>query len=128
MFTTILLLAVGQARGPELRMDFESVQPPWHAVRLVDDGARGKAAAVASPEARIDAGPLPVDSQRAFSLAISIRTRDGGFSTPLMAREGERVGLSLVMGRSPGCVSFETWSWATTRLISKTRVDDGAWH
>ncbi|MCA8967349.1 MAG: hypothetical protein KDC48_20880, partial [Planctomycetes bacterium] len=45
-----------------------------------------------------------------------------------MARDGERVGLSLVMGREPGKVSFEAWSWGSVRLLSRGRVDDGAWH
>ncbi len=45
-----------------------------------------------------------------------------------MARGGDGVGLSLVLGREPGRISFEAWSWSTVRLLSRTRVDDGRWH
>src|SRR5262249_23768394 len=72
MFAAAILLLLGQSGGAELRMDFETAQPQWHAIRLVDDGARGKAAGFADRGARIDAGLVPVDSHRAFTVAMSI--------------------------------------------------------
>lgn len=76
----------------------------------------------------IDVGPCPVSSDTAFTLRCRLRTQDARFCTPLMARNGEAVGLSLVMGRKPGRISFEAWSWGSVRVLSRVRVDDNKWH
>lgn len=81
--------------------------------------------------ARLTFGPaswLGVDDATSFTLELELRTRDGGFATPLMCREGPRVHYSLVMGRDPGRVSFEAWGWARERAGSARRMDDGEWH
>src|SRR5262245_41652024 len=77
------------------------------AVTVVGDGSVGGAARFADPRARIDAGPLAVSSHESFSLRGALRTTSAGFSTALIARAGEDVGLAVVMGRSPGKLSFE---------------------
>lgn len=115
--------------GEDLRLSLDAEGPGWTRVAVVADGARGGAAAFADPAARIDAGPCAATSAEGFTLTAHVRTREAGFSTALMAREDSgAVAMSLVMGRRPGCVSFEAWSWASVRLVSTTRVDDGKWH
>jgi len=112
----------------EIRQSFESLPPGAEHVRLIDDGARGHAVSFDNPEARIDLGPCPLGSDKPFTIRLAIRTHEAGFSTALMARDGEAVGASIIMGRVPGHVSFEAWSWGSIRLISTSRIDDGAWH
>ncbi|MEZ6036397.1 MAG: LamG-like jellyroll fold domain-containing protein [Planctomycetota bacterium] len=100
----------------------------WHGAVAIADGALGGAARFDGDRAHVEVGPCPVASDAPFTLRCRLRTQRGAFCTPLMARDGERVGLSLVMGREPGKVSFEAWSWGSVRLLSRGRVDDGAWH
>jgi len=114
--------------GEDLWLALDETDARWHAAKLVADGARGNAASFQTDDARIDVGPCPVASDEPFTLHAYLRTRDAGFSTALISRDGDAVGFALVMGREPGHVSFEAWSWATTRLTSRRRVDDGAWH
>ena len=67
-----------------------------------------------SPEARIDFGPdreLGFDSTVSFALDLWMRARPGGYQTPVMCRAGNAVAYTLSLGRSPGTVSFEAWSW-----------------
>ena len=113
--------------GEGVAIGFEAVDERWAGATLIDGGVKGRAARFGGG-GRIDVGACAVDGTRAFALEVAIRTTHGEFATPLMAREGESVGVSLVMGRNPGCVSFEAWSWQQVKLISARRVDDGAWH
>lgn len=100
----------------------------WQGAQAIADGVSGGAARFDGKAARIDVGPCPVSSASPFTLRCSLRTHAGTFGTALMARDGEAVGLSLVMGRSPGILSFEAWSWQTVRVPSLRRLDDGVWH
>jgi hypothetical protein len=113
---------------PDVWLPLDAPDATWSDVHAVADGSRGGAASFAAPTAHIDAGRCPVSSRHPFTVHAFLRTRESGFSTVLIVRDGEDVGLSLVLGRAPGCVSFEAWSWRTARLVSTTRVDDGAWH
>lgn len=129
MLLTALALA-GGLFGPQdgLSLDFESATPQWKYVTLVDDGAKGHAARFGAGGSVIDLGPCGADSTTPFTLRVALRTNEPGFCTPVMARDGEPVAFSLIMGREPGRVSFEAWSWGTVKLISRSRVDDGQWH
>lgn len=85
----------------------------------------------ADPQSHIDFGPDPRlgrDHRASFTLECSLRTGKGDFCTPLMCRDGDRVCYSLVVGRRPGTVSFEVWSWTRDKAISQSRIDDGEWH
>lgn len=132
--TGLSLAAVAVAQQPEptatagLRLPLDRADASWHGAEAIADGRRGGAARFDGRTARIDVGQSPVRSTEPFTLRCSLRTNRGGFCTPLMARDGEAVGLSLVLGRQPGTVSFEAWSWQQTRVQSTVRVDDGAWH
>src|SRR5262245_315685 len=112
----------------DLLLPLDVVDSRWHGAKLVEDGAHGNAASFDGGTAHIDIGPCPAASTRPFTLRASIRTRESGFCTILIARDGEAVGPALNLGRIPGHVSFEAWSWRTVRLTSRYRVDDGAWH
>jgi hypothetical protein len=115
---------------PGMHQDFEAPTATWVNVTPVLDGVAGRAASFNEPgkPGYADLGECPIAVGRPFTLTVSLRTTDGSFSTPLIARNGENVGLSVIMGREPGKVSFEAWSWQSVKLISKTRVDDGKWH
>lgn len=83
------------------------------------------------PSAVATFGPhaaLGVSSAQSFSFAIELRTKRAEFGTIVMSRDGGAVHFSLVMGRQPGHVSLELWSWARDRLASRARLDDGQWH
>jgi hypothetical protein len=71
---------------------------------------------------------LGFSSDESFALALSLRTQPAGFSTVLMCREGEAVNYGLVLGRRPGALAFEVWSWQQDKAIAPVRVDDGSWH
>ncbi|MAG58980.1 MAG: hypothetical protein CMJ83_22050 [Planctomycetes bacterium] len=122
------LFAVTLVAQPDFHLKLDESGATWKHTTVVADGHRGGAASFSHERAVIDVGPCPVHGTKPFTLRAALRTRHGGFSTMLMARSGDAVGLSLIMGRRRGCVSFEAWSWTTVRLISKTRVDDGRWH
>ena len=111
-----------------LRLSLEQRDGTWHGAEAIADGAVGNAARFDGSDARIDAGPCPIDSRHPFTLRCRLRTTRGEFCTALMARDGEAVGISLVLGRQPGRISFEAWSWTSVRLSSRVRVDDGTWH
>jgi len=111
-----------------LCLPLDKADATWRGANLVADGVKGGAARFDGMAAHIDAGPCPVSSAEPFTLCCHLRTTAAGFCTPLMARDGEAVGLSLVMGRSPGHLSFEAWSWTSVRVPSKVRIDDGVWH
>jgi hypothetical protein len=112
----------------DLELPLDAVDARWSGPKLITDGARGNAASFDGGSAHIDVGPCPYSSTAPFTLHAFVRTREEGFSTILIARDGEAVGGTLNVGRKPGHVSFEAWSWRTVRLISKHRIDDGAWH
>jgi len=120
--------ATGQDPAVIVRAPLDAADGRWHQVATVADGVLGAAARFADPKARIDLGPCPATAEGPFTLRCAIRCRDGSFSTPLMARDGGAVGLSLVIGRQPGHLSFEAWSWQSVRLLSRHRIDDGHWH
>src|SRR5690606_34030657 len=113
---------------PHLQESLDQPDERWHAVEPVPDGVRGGAARFDGRGSWLDVGPCALTSADAFTLRCSIRTNAAGFCTPLMARDGEQVALSLVQGRSNGCISFEAWSWQSVRLVSTQRIDDGQWH
>jgi hypothetical protein len=112
----------------DIRLPLDEADARWKNVKPVVDGARGGAASFGDAGSLIDVGPCPVTSTEPFTLHAFIRTREAGFSTALIARDGDDVGFAIVMGRDPGHVTFEAWSWSTVRLKSTHRVDDGAWH
>jgi hypothetical protein len=112
----------------DITLPLDSTDDRWEHVNLISDGARGYAASFNDPKARIEAGACPISSTDPFTLRAWLRTVDGRFATALMARAGSQVGLSLIVGRLPGHVSFEAWSWESVRLTSRRRIDDGAWH
>ncbi|HEX5051325.1 MAG TPA: LamG-like jellyroll fold domain-containing protein [Planctomycetota bacterium] len=116
--------------GPQVTLvaHLDEVDARWHGAQPIVDGARGRAARFDGKAACIDVGSCPISSAEPFTLRCQLRTTTGEFCTPLMARAGEAVALSLVLGRSPGVISFEAWSWQSARVPSQVRVDDGAWH
>ncbi|HEX6813555.1 MAG TPA: LamG-like jellyroll fold domain-containing protein [Planctomycetota bacterium] len=122
-------LSQDQPTAPaSLRLPLDAADASWRGAKPVADGVNGGAARFDGVRSHIEAGPCPVSSAEPFTLRCRMRTKASGFCTPLMARDGEAVGLSLVMGRAPGRVSFEAWSWTSVRLQSQARIDDGAWH
>lgn len=146
----VLLVLVGVAAAPaaaqqaqrsliEIDLSAEpraSLQHAGSGPRVLNGRAQGMTfdagvADFSAPEAQIDFGPdreLGFDSTKSFAIDLWIRARPGGFQCPLMCRSGSPVAYSLVLGRSPGTVSFEVWSWTRDRATSRTRVDDGDWH
>lgn len=134
-FVAVLVLLGGLApaqapatAAPLLREPLDAADARWHGAVAIADGMHGGAARFDGRESRIDVGPCPVSSADAFTLRCRLRTTRSDFCTPLMARAGDAVGISLVLGREPGVVSFEAWSWQAVKLLSRRRVDDGAWH
>lgn len=127
--TALLLLAtVLHAQQADRREPLDARDPRWAGVEPVADGWRGGAARFDGQTAHLDVGPCPLSSREPFTLRLGIRTRTASFCTPLMARAGEAVGMSLVLGRTPGTISFEAWSWQRVRIQSRGRIDDGRWH
>ncbi len=63
-----------------------------------------------------------------FTVEMWIRTVEKGFSTALMAREGGAVSFGFTMGREPGKVSWELWSWDSVKLVSHADIADAEWH
>lgn len=81
--------------------------------------------------AHVTFGPdaaLGVGDAQTFAFTLELRTTRGAFGTVLMCRQGGDVHYSLTVGRDPGRVAFEPWSWTRDRLLSARRLDDGAWH
>ena len=113
---------------PLVYLPLDTADARWHGAIAIGDGKHGGAARFDGQAAHIEAGPCPVSSAEPFTLRCNVRTTASGFCTLLMARDGDAVALSLVLGRSPGCLSFEAWSWASARAQSSVRIDDGAWH
>ncbi len=127
----ICLAACLQPQGtdqPPVHLPLERSDATWHGAVTITDGAIGGAARFDGVDDHIDVGPCPIDSRQPFTLRCRLRTTRAGFCTPLMARDGEAVGISLVLGRQPGKISFEAWSWTSIKLLSQQRVDDGNWH
>lgn len=69
-----------------------------------------------------------VTSEESFTLELDLRCTVGEFSTVLMCREGSAVHYSILVGRAPGRVAFEAWTWNRERALSRRRLDDGKWH
>src|SRR5437867_10041530 len=76
-----------EGAASDLHLGLDAPDARWHEVVAVEDGARGGAASFRVPGARVDAGPCPFVSSEPFTLEVSLRTKDGGFSTALMARD-----------------------------------------
>src|SRR5262245_27896812 len=129
-FLCCVALPAQEAAPPAARVHatLDAADASWHGAVAIADGVHGGAARFDGVTARVDVGACPVSSAEAFTLRCQLRTKAAGFCTPLMARAGDAVGLSLVLGRSPGVLSFEAWSWQSVRIASRRRVDDGAWH
>ncbi len=123
---TVALAA--QSSTPPVREALDRVDARWQGVDAVADGARGGAARFRGDGGHIDVGACGLTAQASFTLRCRIRTTTATFCTPLMARAGEPVAISLVLGRAPGTLSFEAWSWRDVRIGSRRRVDDGRWH
>lgn len=128
LLATAALGLAAAAAAQRLELPFEQVTADWHGVRQIADGVRGNAARFDGDQGHLDAGPCPIDSERSFTLRCRIRTTKGEFCTPLMARHGDQVGISLVLGRQTGHLAFESWSWQRVKLQSRQRIDDGQWH
>jgi len=128
LLVVAVLAAAPPLAGQAIELPLDAADATWRGAQPVADGWQGGAARFDGNQAHIEAGPCPVASSRPFTLRCALRTTHPGFCTPLMARDGEQVGLSLVLGRQPGRVSFEAWSWQRTRLLSRSRIDDGQWH
>lgn len=140
----LLLSATAIAQAPPPRVDVILSSSPAAVVRARGAPPRrlpgkpheapitGGVLDLSAAGARLDFGPdqaLGIGRGESFTLELSIRTRDAGFSTPLMcrARDGA-VHYSLVIGRRPGAIVFETWRWDRNSVVAATRIDDGAWH
>jgi len=96
------------------------------------EGVQGEALRFGSGD-RLRAGPVTewaADDSKSFAVDLHIRTTQQGFACVLVAKDG--VGgvteYSLILGRTPGTISFEVWSWQQVKLISRTQVNDGNWH
>ncbi|MBM4060461.1 MAG: hypothetical protein FJ265_05105 [Planctomycetes bacterium] len=122
------IAATLSAQATSLHEALDASDPRWHGAVPIAEGITGGAARFDGARARIDVGPCPVSSREPFTLRCALRTTRGDFCTPLMARAGDAVGLSLVIGRRPGLVAFEAWSWRSVSLSSRVRIDDGRWH
>ena len=113
---------------PTLRVAGETIQGTSESVAWIEGGG----ADLAHDGAEITFAPsrqLAVTDQRAFTIDVSFRAaRQPGFATLWMCREGQAVHHSLVIGREPGRISFEVWSWNAERATSRTRIDDGREH
>ena len=126
--TIVAACLAGPLLAQSSQWPLDAADASWAGAVAIADGARGGAARFDGGSAHIDCGPCPVDSTQPFTLRCRLRTERGAFCTPLMARAGEQVGLSLVLGREAGRISFEAWSWRTTKLLAVSRIDDGHWH
>ena len=123
---TVALAA--QSPAPSAREPLDHADARWQGAEPIADGAVGGAARFRGDGGRIDVGACGLSSQASFTLRCRLRTTTATFCTPLMARDGEAVAASLVLGRAPGTLSFEAWSWRDVRIGSRQRVDDGRWH
>lgn len=131
LLSSSLLPLLATAQEPMrvvVRNSLDVADASWQGAAPIADGVRGGAARFDGDAAHIDAGPCPVTSREPFTLRCNLRTRQSAFCSVMVARDGEDVGLSLTLGREPGVLAFESWSWRTVKLRSRTRVDDGAWH
>ena len=124
----LVLATLVHAQQAGLQEPLDARDPRWTGAEPIADGWRGGAARFDGKSAHLDVGPCPISSREPFTLRVAIRTTTATFCTPLMARAGDAVGLSLVLGRTPGTISFEAWSWQRVRIPSLGRIDDGRWH
>lgn len=131
MRPTSLGLVLGALALPTLRAQdplrlhetLDASDARWHGAKVTDGAAHFDGSG-----AHIEVGTCGVTAATAFTLRCRLRTTAAGFCTPLMARDGDDVAVSLTLGRQPGVLSFEAWSWRTVQLATRTRVDDGQWH
>jgi len=69
-------------------------------------------------------------SADSFAITCWLRVpRDSGSATVLSAlsADGRSVSYRLALGRVPGRLTLDVWSWETIPLTSRHRVDDGEW-
>lgn len=113
---------------PTLRVAAETIQGTAESVAWIEGGG----ADLAHDGAEITFAPsrqLAVKDDHPFTIDVSFRaSQQSGFATLWMCREGQTVHHSLVVGREPGRISFEVWSWNAERATSRTRIDDGREH
>lgn len=103
---------------------------------VVGAGEEGLAVRFDGQQARVDmprCGAYAFDDRSSFALTLWVRTTAKpapGHATLLMARDETdgTVSFSLTLGRQPGRLGFELWSWPTVKLMSRQRVNDGRWH
>ncbi len=94
-------------------------------------GQAGQAVHLDGVKSHVDLPESPAyafTGHNTFTVELWIRTTRQDFCTPLMARHGGDVSFSFVLGRRPGHIAWELWSWGSVKLISRTMVADGAWH
>src|SRR5262245_52619113 len=109
----LAIAAVAQAPTPaKLRAALDAADATWNGAIAIADGVRGGAARFGG-DATIDLGTCPLTSAAPFTLRCHLRTKQADFATALIARDGEDVGVSLTIGRQPGVLAFEAWSWRT---------------
>jgi hypothetical protein len=81
------------ATAQDLHLSLDQPDASWHGATAIADGQNGAAAHFDGAEARIDCGPCAVDHRSPFTLRLQLRTARADFCTPLMARDGEAVGI-----------------------------------
>jgi len=96
------------------------------------DGVQGGALRL-RPGDGLRAGPTPdwaADDGKSFTVDLHVRTVQQTFACVLMAKDraGGVTEYSFILGRAPGTISFEVWSWGSVKLTSTSRVNDGKWH
>ncbi|MBL8755789.1 MAG: hypothetical protein JNK15_21005 [Planctomycetes bacterium] len=131
VFPISLLAALAlpaQGPGPSLREPLDVADARWHGATAVLGDSKGGAARFDGVDDHIELGPCGLGSEQSFTLRCRLRTTSARFATALMARDGDAVAASLVLGRQPGVLTFEAWSWREVRLPTLGRIDDGAWH
>ncbi len=125
------LWPLDEGRGTEAR-DASAHSEPFRIVGAQwVEGRSGSALLFGGADDHAD---LPVSATYAFSsrdsfaIDLWLRTTRPDFCTPVIARDGAEVSFSFTIGRSPGRIAFELWSWPRVRLLSRTEVADGEWH
>jgi len=70
------------------------------------------------------------DSSESFCISFWLRTTYRRFCSFIMTKDrpGGRVSYSFCLGRERRRISFELWSWATVKLVSRDEIADGQWH
>jgi dienelactone hydrolase len=94
----------------------------------------GRALSFAADGATVDFpaySAFAFDGSASFAVSFWVRTSQAdGFASVVMAKDrpGGGVGFSFCLGRRPGAISFEVWSWGRAKLIGRGSIADGKWH